>query len=40
MDEVGEVLEPEDIASAILHAVTAPPRVSVNEVLIRPSGSR
>ncbi len=37
-DELGEVLEPEDIASAILHAVTAPPRVSVNEVLIRPSG--
>ena len=40
MGEIGEVLEPEDIASAILHAVTAPARMSVNEVLIRPSGSR
>ena len=38
MDDIGEVLEAEDIASAILHAVTAPPRVNVNEVLIRPSG--
>ena len=34
----GEALESEDIADAILHAVTAPPRVNVNEVLIRPSG--
>lgn len=38
MEDIGEVLEAEDIASAILHAVTAPPRVNVNEVLIRPSG--
>jgi NADP-dependent 3-hydroxy acid dehydrogenase YdfG len=36
--DIGEVLQPEDIASAILHAVTAPARVNVNEVLIRPSG--
>ncbi|MFM8526925.1 MAG: SDR family NAD(P)-dependent oxidoreductase, partial [bacterium] len=34
----GEALESEDIADAILHAVTAPPRVNVNEVLIRPLG--
>jgi clavulanate-9-aldehyde reducatase len=31
-------LECEDIASAILYALGAPPNVSVNEVLIRPSG--
>ena len=37
-EKYGEVLEAEDIADAILHAVTAPPRVNVNEVLIRPSG--
>ena len=36
--DIGEVLQPEDIADAILHAVTAPARVNVNEVLIRPSG--
>jgi len=36
--EYGEVLEAQDIADAILHAVTAPPRVNVNEVLIRPTG--
>ena len=36
--DIGEVLQAEDIAAAILHAVTAPARVNVNEVLIRPSG--
>ncbi len=36
--DIGEVLQAEDIAAAILHAVTAPQRVNVNEVLIRPSG--
>ena len=36
--DIGEVLQSEDIAAAILHAVTAPQRVNVNEVLIRPSG--
>ncbi|CAB4871880.1 MAG: SDR family NAD(P)-dependent oxidoreductase [Actinobacteria bacterium] len=36
--DIGDVLQPEDIADAIIHAVTAPARVSVNEVLIRPSG--
>ncbi|WP_136716986.1 SDR family NAD(P)-dependent oxidoreductase [Halorientalis salina] len=36
---VGEmtVLQPDDIASAITYAVTQPPRVSVNELLIRPT---
>ncbi|HSZ04270.1 MAG TPA: SDR family NAD(P)-dependent oxidoreductase [Solirubrobacteraceae bacterium] len=31
-------LDSEDIASAILYALGAPPNVSINEVLIRPSG--
>jgi NADP-dependent 3-hydroxy acid dehydrogenase YdfG len=31
-------LDCEDIASAILYALGAPPNVSINEVLIRPSG--
>ena len=30
-------LESEDIAAAILYAVTQPPRVNVNEILIRPT---
>jgi NADP-dependent 3-hydroxy acid dehydrogenase YdfG len=30
-------LESEDVASAIVYAVTQPPRVSVNEILIRPT---
>jgi NADP-dependent 3-hydroxy acid dehydrogenase YdfG len=32
-----ERLQPEDIASAIVYAVTQPERVSVNEILIRPT---
>lgn len=32
-----ETLQPEDIANAIVYAVTQPERVSVNEVLIRPT---
>jgi NADP-dependent 3-hydroxy acid dehydrogenase YdfG len=35
-----EVLQSEDIANAILYAVTTPQRVDVNEVLIRPTGQR
>ncbi len=30
-------LESEDIAVAIVYAVTQPPRVNVNEILIRPT---
>jgi clavulanate-9-aldehyde reducatase len=39
-EEIGEVLEAEDIAGAILYAVSQPPRVNVNEILIRPTGQR
>ena len=39
-EEVGEPLTSEDIADGIVYAVTAPRRVSVNEVLIRPTGQR
>ncbi|MEA2330784.1 MAG: hypothetical protein QOH58_922 [Thermoleophilaceae bacterium] len=36
-EQIGEVLQPEDIADAILYAVTRPPRVCLNEVLVRPT---
>ena len=39
-EEIGEVLEADDIAGAILYAVSQPPRVNVNEILIRPTGQR
>jgi NADP-dependent 3-hydroxy acid dehydrogenase YdfG len=39
-EEIGEVLEAEDIANAILYAVSQPQRVSINEILIRPTGQR
>ena len=35
-EEIGEPLEAEDIAEAILYAVGGPERVAVNEVLVRP----
>jgi NADP-dependent 3-hydroxy acid dehydrogenase YdfG len=37
-DQIGEVLVAQDIADGILFSVTRPPRASVNEILIRPSG--
>jgi|SRR5215207_4034334 len=37
-EQIGEVLKPEDIADAIVHAVTRPPHVCVNEVVVRPTG--
>jgi NADP-dependent 3-hydroxy acid dehydrogenase YdfG len=39
-EQIGQVLEAEDIANAIVYAVSQPPHVSVNEVLIRPTGQR
>jgi NADP-dependent 3-hydroxy acid dehydrogenase YdfG len=39
-DEIGEVLQAEDIANAIRYAVTQPSHVSVNEILVRPTHQR
>ena len=39
-EEIGEVLRSEDIADAIVHALAAPPHVSINEVLVRPTAQR
>ena len=36
-EQIGEVLRAEDIADAILHAVTRPSHVCVNEVVVRPT---
>jgi NADP-dependent 3-hydroxy acid dehydrogenase YdfG len=33
-------LEAEDVAEAVLYAVEQPPRVSVNEILLRPTEQR
>jgi NADP-dependent 3-hydroxy acid dehydrogenase YdfG len=37
-EQIGEVLKPEDIAAEILHAVTRPQHVCVNEIVVRPTG--
>ena len=37
-DATGKVLEAADIANAVVYAVSQPKHVSVNEVLVRPSG--
>jgi NADP-dependent 3-hydroxy acid dehydrogenase YdfG len=39
-EEIGEVLEPEQIADAIAYAVSLPQHVAVNEVLVRPTKQR
>jgi NADP-dependent 3-hydroxy acid dehydrogenase YdfG len=39
-NEIGDVLEAEDIARAIVYAVTQPEHVAVNEVLVRPTKQR
>ena len=36
-EQIGDPLGPEDVASAILYAVSRPPHVSLNEVLVRPT---
>ena len=37
-EQIGEVLRAEDIAGAILYAVTRPKHVCVNELMVRPTG--
>jgi NADP-dependent 3-hydroxy acid dehydrogenase YdfG len=37
-EQIGKILEADDIARAILYAVSQPEHVSVNEVLVRPTG--
>jgi NADP-dependent 3-hydroxy acid dehydrogenase YdfG len=37
-EEIGDVLEADDLADAILYVLAAAPRVAVNELLIRPAG--
>ena len=36
-EQIGDVLEAQDIADAILYALSQPERVSINEMLIRPT---
>ena len=37
-DRIGKVLEAADIANAVVYALAQPKHVSINEVLVRPSG--
>lgn len=39
-EQIGQLLQAEDIAAGILYAVSAPEHVNVNEVLIRPLGQQ
>jgi NADP-dependent 3-hydroxy acid dehydrogenase YdfG len=39
-EQIGDVLEAEDIANAIVYTVSEPQRVNINEVLIRPTGQQ
>jgi len=34
----GHILDPDDVAAAVLYAVQQPPQVDVNEIVIRPVG--
>jgi NADP-dependent 3-hydroxy acid dehydrogenase YdfG len=36
-EQIGEVLNPEDVADAVVYAVTRPAHVCLNEVLVRPT---
>ncbi len=37
-EQIGDVLQPGDVADAILYALSRPRHVSINEVLVRPTG--
>jgi NADP-dependent 3-hydroxy acid dehydrogenase YdfG len=37
-ERIGKILDAQDIADAILYAVSQPPHVCLNEVLVRPTG--
>ena len=39
-EKIGDVLHADDIAGAILYALSQPDHVSINEVLVRPTGER
>jgi NADP-dependent 3-hydroxy acid dehydrogenase YdfG len=39
-DQIGELLEAEDIANAIVYALAQPSQVAINEMLIRPTKQR
>ena len=39
-EEIGTLLEAENIADAIVYVVSQPEHVNINEVLIRPTGQR
>lgn len=39
-EEIGTLLTAEDIARAVVYAVTQPEHVNVNEILVRPTGQR
>ena len=39
-EQIGDVLKAQDIAGAILYALSQPPHVSINEVLVRPTGQQ
>jgi NADP-dependent 3-hydroxy acid dehydrogenase YdfG len=39
-DQTGEVLAAEDMAAAIVYALSQPERVNVNEILVRPTGQQ
>jgi clavulanate-9-aldehyde reducatase len=37
-EQIGDVLKSEDIASAVVYALAQPKHVSINEILVRPTG--
>jgi NADP-dependent 3-hydroxy acid dehydrogenase YdfG len=39
-EQIGELMEAEDIAAAIVYALSQPQRVGINEMLIRPTGQQ